>query len=114
MECIGKNVTVHMMDVMEQIQSCKLVFDKSVKVPILKEVTSEKLQLCRVEHFFNIFVLTFGRDCVIAITPKNEDKYAVKVFNSTEFTSFKIGTLAPFHHITTAPSPPDFWTVRRL
>ena len=63
MESIGKNVTVHMMDVMEQIQSCKLVFDKSVKVPILKEVTSEKLQLCRVEHFFNIFVLTFGRDC---------------------------------------------------
>ena len=30
------------------------------KVPILKEVTSEK---CKVEHFFNIFVLTFGRDC---------------------------------------------------
>ena len=24
MESIGKNVTVHMMDVMEQIQSCKL------------------------------------------------------------------------------------------
>ena len=34
----------------------------------------------------------------IAITPKSEDKYVEKVFNSTEFhfsevTSFKIGTL---------------------
>ena len=104
MECIGKNVTVHMMDVMEQIQSCKLVFDKSVKVPILKEVTSEKLQLCRVEHFFNIFVLTFGRDCVIAITPKNEDKYAVKVFNSTEFTSFKIVILVHTYVISATSS----------
>ena len=33
------------------------------KVPILKEVNFGKMQLCRVEHFYNIFVLTFGRDC---------------------------------------------------
>jgi hypothetical protein len=35
----------------------------SAKVPILKEVNLGKVQLCRVEHFYNIFVLTFGRDC---------------------------------------------------
>ena len=35
------------------------------KVPILKEVNFGKMQLCRVEHFYNIFVLTFGRDCWI-------------------------------------------------
>ena len=33
------------------------------KVPILKEVNFGKMQLCRVEHFYNIFVLTFVRDC---------------------------------------------------
>ena len=33
------------------------------KVPILKEVNFGKMQLCQVEHFYNIFVLTFGRDC---------------------------------------------------
>ena len=31
-----------------------------IKVPILKEVNFGKMQLCRVEHFYNIFVLTFG------------------------------------------------------
>ena len=36
------------------------------------------MQLCRVEHFFNIFVLTFGRD-----------SYCIQHF----FTSFEIGTL---------------------
>ena len=35
----------------------------AAKVPILKEVNFGKIQLCRVEHFYNIFVLTFGRDC---------------------------------------------------
>ena len=29
------------------------------KVPILKEVNFRKMQLCRVEHFYNIF----ERDC---------------------------------------------------
>ena len=53
------------------------------------------MQLCRVEHFFNILVLNF---LYSAITPKSEDKYVEKVFNSTELhfseaTSFKIGTL---------------------
>ena len=57
MESIGKNVTVHMMDVMEQIQSCKLVFDKSVKVPILKEVTSEKYNSVELNTFQHIFPL---------------------------------------------------------
>ena len=28
-----------------------------VNVPILKELNSGKMQLCRVEHFYNIFVL---------------------------------------------------------
>ena len=55
------------------------------------------MQLCRVEHFFNIFVLTFGRDCWIQYNTID----VVKVFNSTELhfsevTSFKIGTLAIF------------------
>ena len=39
------------------------VFQMVTKVPILKEVNFGKMQLCRVEHFYNIFVLTFGRDC---------------------------------------------------
>ena len=60
------------------------------------------MQLCRVEHFFNIFVLTFGRDCYVlysAITPKSEDKYVVKVFNwsevhLSEMTCYKIHILA--------------------
>ena len=30
------------------------------KVQILKEVNFGKMQLCQVEHFYNIFVLTFG------------------------------------------------------
>ena len=33
------------------------------KVPILKDVNLGKMQLCLVEHFYNIYVLTFGRDC---------------------------------------------------
>ena len=31
---------------------------EKIKVPILKEVNFGKTQLCRVEHIFNIFVLT--------------------------------------------------------
>ena len=42
-----------------------------------------KMNLWPVEHFYNIFVLTFGL-LYSAITPKSEDKYVVKVFNSTE------------------------------
>ena len=34
-----------------------------VKVPILKECHFGKMKLCRVEHFHNILVFTFGRDC---------------------------------------------------
>ena len=37
------------------------------KVSILKEVNFGKMQLCRVEHFYNIFVLTFGCDCWIQL-----------------------------------------------
>ena len=40
------------------------------------------MQLCRVEHFFNILVLNF---LYSAITPKSEDKYVVKVFNWSKF-----------------------------
>ena len=32
----------------------------TTKVQILKEVNFGKMQLCQVEHFYNIFVLTFG------------------------------------------------------
>ena len=41
----------------------------TTKVPILKEVNFGKMQLCQVEHIFNIFVLTFG---VIAIVFGNQ------------------------------------------
>ena len=68
MECIGKNVTVHMMDVMEQIQSCKLVFDKSVKVTILKEVTSEKCNSVELNTFSTYLSSLLG---VIAIVFSN-------------------------------------------
>ena len=44
------------------------------------------MKLWPVEHFYNIFVLTFGRLLLYsAITPKSEDKYVVKVFNWSEF-----------------------------
>ena len=33
------------------------------KVPILKESHFGKMKLWRVEHFYNVFVFTFGRDC---------------------------------------------------
>ena len=33
------------------------------KVPILKECHFGKMKLWRVEHFYNIFVFTFGCDC---------------------------------------------------
>ena len=66
------------------------------KVPILKEVNFGKMQLCRVEHICPHFWAWLLN--TIAITPKSEDKYVEKVFNSTELhfskvTSFKIGTL---------------------
>ena len=58
------------------------------KVPVLKEVIFENMQLCRVEHLLLYSVITL----------KSEDKYVEKVFNLTELhfsevTSFKIGTL---------------------
>jgi hypothetical protein len=64
---------------------------RASKVPILKEVTSEKCNSVELNTFSTYFV-------TIAITPKSEDKYVEKVFNSTELhfsevTSFKIGTL---------------------
>ena len=52
------------------------------KVPILKEFHFGKMKHWRVEHLHNIFVFTFG--------PKSEDKYAVKVFNSSEFHFFEV------------------------
>ena len=38
-----------------------------------------KMNLWPVEHFYNTFILTFGRDCY-CIQPKSEDKYVVRVF----------------------------------
>ena len=44
-----------------------------------------KMNLCSVEHFFNIFVLTFGWVCWVQMNPpKSEDKYVEKVFNRLE------------------------------
>ena len=47
------------------------------------------MKLWRVKHFYNIFVLLF----TIAITPKSEDKYVVKVFNWSEFHLFEMTLL---------------------
>ena len=76
------------------------------------------MQLCRVEHFYNIFVLTFGLN-TIAITPKSEDKYVEKVFNLTELhfsevISFKIGTLEMRRRVVIlwSPRPRVRWTGR--
>ena len=59
-----------------------------------------KMKLWPVEHFCNIFVLTFGALLLLysAITPKSEDKHVVKVFNwsevhLSEMTCYKIHTL---------------------
>ena len=49
-----------------------------------------------VEHFYNKFVLTFGRDCYCI--QQSRPKYVVKVFNwsevhLSEMTGYKIHTL---------------------
>ena len=54
------------------------------------------MQLCQVEHFFNIFVLTFGRDCYCI--QQSRPKARTNMFNLTELhfsevTSFEIGTV---------------------
>ena len=40
-----------------------MVYDNHSKVPILKEVNFGKVKLWDVEHFWTLFVFTFGRDC---------------------------------------------------
>ena len=71
----------------------------TTKVPILKEVTSEKCNSVELNTFTTYLSSLLG---VIAEYNSNhsqkEDKYVEKVFNSTEYhfsevTSFKIGTL---------------------
>ena len=37
--------------------------NRAIKVPIFKECHFGKMKLWQVEHFHNIFVFTFGRDC---------------------------------------------------
>ena len=60
--------------------------DKVGKVPILKEVTSEKWNSGGLNTFGHI-CLHFWAWLLLysAITPKSEDKYVVKVFNPPEF-----------------------------
>ena len=50
------------------------------------------MKLWQVEHFYNIFSLHFWAWLLntIAITPKSEDKYVVKVFNPSEFHFSKV------------------------
>ena len=70
------------------------------KVPILKEVNFGKMQLCRVEHFFNIFVFTFEHDCycIQQSRPKVRTNMLYKCSIFPKFTSFKIGTLETFQY----------------
>ena len=71
------------------------------KVPILKECHFGKMKLWRVEHFWTLFVFTFGRDCycIQQSRPKMKTKSVQKCSTRQSFTfpkwhSFKIGTLA--------------------
>ena len=71
-----------------------------VKVPILKEVNFGKVKLWDVEHFWTLFVFTFGRDCycIQQSRPKMKTKSVQKCSTCQSFTfpkwhSFKIGTL---------------------
>ena len=73
------------------------------KVPILKEVNFGKVKLWDVEHFWTLFVFTFGRDCycIQQSRPKMKTKSVQKCSTSQSFTlpkwhSFKIGTLVSF------------------
>ena len=70
------------------------------KVPILKEVNFGKVKLWDVEHFWTLFVFTFGCDCycIQQSRPKMKTKSIQKCSTSQSFTlpkwhSFKIGTL---------------------
>ena len=78
----------------------KLVSTNYAKVPILKEVNFGKVKLWDVEHFWTLFVFTFGRDCycIQQSRPKMKTKSVQKCSTSQSFTlskwhSFKIGTL---------------------
>ena len=87
------------------------------KVPILKEVNFGKMQLCRVEHLLNTFSTYLSSKLespspmfwLHSVESNFDDKYVEKVFNKCstwqsyifpKFTCFKIGTLAPNHHMT--------------
>ena len=72
----------------------------STKVPILKEVNFGKVKLWDVEHFWTLFVFTFGRDCycIQQSRPKMKTKSVKKCSTFQSFTlpkwhSFKIGAL---------------------
>ena len=74
---------------------------ETIKVPTLKEVNFGKMQLCRVERFYNIFVLTFWRDCIQQSLPKVRTNMLKKCSTQQsctfpKFTSFKIGTLEDY------------------
>ena len=71
-----------------------------VKVPILKECHFGKMKLWRVEHFWTLFVFTFGRDCycIQQSHPKVKTNMLWKCSTRQSFIfpkwhSFKIGTL---------------------
>ena len=75
-------------------------YAETAKVPILKEVNFGKVKLWDVEHFWTLFVFTFGRDCycIQQSRPKMKTKSVQKCSTSQSFTlpkwhSFKIGTL---------------------
>ena len=84
------------------------------KVPILKECHFRKVKLWQVEHFWTLFVFTFGRDCycIQQSRPKMKTKSVQKCSTSQSFTlpkwhSFKIGTLTIPARITCATEPHD-------
>ena len=56
----------------EKIKILGAVLELPAKVPILKEVNFRKVKLWDVEHFWTLFVFTFGRDyyCIQQSRPK--------------------------------------------
>ena len=82
---------------------CTLIRTERIKVPLLKEVNFGKVKLWDVEHFWTLFVFTFGRDCycIQQSRPKIKTKSVQKCSTSQSFIlpkwhSFKIGTLRNF------------------
>ena len=66
LDAIEKEISIDIAELRRDLRHSSYIYKESkllAKVPILKECHFRIMKLCRVEHFHNIFVFTFGRDC---------------------------------------------------